>query len=87
MPNLLNEINISYTEVIILDKITAHMAGRIIDLKVNEGDTVSEGQTVIVLESMKMEMPITASISGTVKEVNCVTGDAVDIGAVLMEIL
>lgn len=86
MPNLLNEINISYTEVIILDKITAQMSGRIIDLKVNEGDTVSEGQTVIVLESMKMEMPITASISGTVKEVNCVTGDAVSSGALLMVI-
>jgi len=64
-----------------LGKITAHMPGKIIDLKVNEGETV------IVLESMKLEMPISASIFGTVKEVNCVTGDAVDIGAVLMEIL
>ncbi|MFH1974835.1 MAG: acetyl-CoA carboxylase biotin carboxyl carrier protein subunit [Pseudomonadota bacterium] len=69
-----------------MSKITAHMAGRIIDLMVNEGDTVAEGQTVIVLESMKMEMPITASISGTVKEVNCVTGDAVSSGALLMVI-
>lgn len=69
-----------------MGKITAQMAGRIIELKVNEGDSVVEGQTVIVLESMKMEMPITASISGTVKEVNCVTGDAVASGALLMEI-
>jgi len=70
----------------ILGKITAQMAGRIHELKVSEGDSVVEGQTVIVLESMKMEMPITASISGTVKEVNCVTGDAVTGGALLMEI-
>jgi len=69
-----------------LGKITAQMAGRIIDLKVNEGDTVAEGQTVIVLESMKMEMPITAPISGTVKSVNFAAGDAVDSGALLMEI-
>ncbi len=62
------------------------MAGRIIDLMVNEGDTVTEGQTVIVLESMKMEMPITTPISGTVKLVNCVKDDAVDKGAILLEI-
>lgn len=62
------------------------MAGRIIDLKVNEGDNVTEGQEVIVLESMKMEMPITATISGIVKAVNCVAGDAVTSGAVLIVI-
>lgn len=67
-------------------EITAHMAGRIIDLKVNEGDNVTEGQEVIVLESMKMEMPIIATISGTVKAVNCVEGDAVTSGAVLIVI-
>jgi acetyl-CoA carboxylase biotin carboxyl carrier protein len=69
-----------------LAEITAHMAGRIIDIKVNEGDTVTEGQEVIVLESMKMEMPITATISGTVKAVNCVADDAVSSGAVLIVI-
>jgi len=69
-----------------LAKITAPMSGRIIDLKVNEGDTITEGQTVIVLEAMKMEMPITTTISGTVKVVNCVTGDAVASGALLMVI-
>ena len=66
--------------------ITAHMAGRIIDLMVNEGDAVTEGQTVIILESMKMEMPITTSISGIVKTVNCLVGDAVSKGAKLMVI-
>ena len=70
-----------------MEKITAHMAGRIIEVKVTAGDTVAEGQTVIVLESMKMEMPIPASLSGTVKEVHCGTGDAVASGAVLMEIV
>ena len=69
-----------------MGKITAHMAGKIIDLMVNEGDAVTEGQTVIVLESMKMEMPITTPISGTVKSVNCAKGDAVNKGALLIEI-
>ncbi len=69
-----------------MTEITAHMAGKIIDVKVNVGDTVNDGQEVIVLESMKMEMPITATISGIVKAVNCVAGDAVNNGAVLMVI-
>ena len=67
-------------------EITYPMPGKIIDVKVEVGDTVTEGDTVIVLEAMKMEMPIQSSVSGIVKEVNCSIGDAVAGEAVLMVI-
>ncbi len=69
-----------------MSEITYPMAGKIIDVKVKEGDTVAEGDIVIVLEAMKMEMPIKTTISGIVKKVNCSTGDAVAGEAVLMVI-
>jgi len=44
--------------------VTAPMAGKVIDVKVNVGDTVNEDDDLIILEAMKMEMPIVASASG-----------------------
>jgi len=64
--------------------ITAPMNGKVIDLKVNVGDTVSEGDEVVILEAMKMELPVVANGSGTVKEIKCNKGDAVEADAVLM---
>lgn len=69
-----------------MSEITYPMAGKIIEVKVKEGDTVAEGDIVIVLEAMKMEMPIKTTVSGIVKKVNCSTGDAVPGDAVLMVI-
>jgi biotin carboxyl carrier protein len=70
----------------ILVEITYPMSGKIIDVKVKEGDAVVKGDTLIVLEAMKMEMPINTTISGIVKKVNCSTGDAVAGDSVLMVI-
>ena len=50
------------------------------------GDSVDEGDTLIIIESMKMEMPIEAMDPGTVKEVLCQEGQAVAEGQVLMVI-
>jgi len=44
------------------------------------GDEIVEGDTVAVLESMKMEMPVESDISGTVKEIVCSKGDKVNEG-------
>jgi biotin carboxyl carrier protein len=86
----LNPESIGFTHIdmegTIVGKITAPMAGRIIDVKANLGDTVNAGQEVIVLESMKMEMPINTTVSGIVQAVHCAPGDAVASGALLMEI-
>jgi len=62
------------------------MAGKVIDVKVNVGDTVNEDDDLIILEAMKMEMPIVASASGTVKELKCKKGDSVGADDVLVVI-
>jgi biotin carboxyl carrier protein len=56
------------------------IAGKIIDVKVKVGDKVEEGDVVCMLESMKMENPIFAPVSGTVKEVSVGAGQTVKFG-------
>jgi len=53
------------------------MAGKIIDVKVEVGDTVNEDDELLILEAMKMEMPLVAPTSGKVKEIKCKKGDSV----------
>jgi len=65
-------------------EIAAPMGGKIIDVKVKLGDSVNEGDEVVILEAMKMELPVVASESGTVKELKCTKGDAVETDAVLV---
>jgi biotin carboxyl carrier protein len=60
------------------------MGGKVIDVLVNPGDTVEEGEEVVIIEAMKMEMPIVSDDAGTVKAVNCKTGDTVEAEAVLV---
>jgi biotin carboxyl carrier protein len=60
------------------------MGGKVIDVKVNPGDTVNEGDEVVIIEAMKMELPIVANVSGTVKEVKCKKGDTVEAEAVIV---
>ncbi|MBW1674046.1 MAG: acetyl-CoA carboxylase biotin carboxyl carrier protein subunit [Deltaproteobacteria bacterium] len=67
-----------------MGEIAAPMGGKIIDVKVKLGDSVNEGDEVVILEAMKMELPVVASESGTVKELKCTKGDAVETDAVLV---
>jgi len=60
------------------------MGGKVLDVKVKPGDALNEDDEVIVLEAMKMELPVVASGSGTVKEVKCKKGDTVEADAVLI---
>jgi len=60
------------------------MAGKIIDIKVNVGDSINEGDEVVVLEAMKMELPVVAEASGVVKEINCKKGEGVEGESVLV---
>lgn len=66
--------------------ITAPMSGviRLIDIEANA--QVTEGQRLVVLEAMKMEMNLTAPCAGLVKNITCQLGDAVEGGSVLIEI-
>ena len=65
-------------------KINAPMPGKIVDVKVKVGDAVKKGQTVLVLEAMKMENEICAPQDGTVATVECSVGDSVETGKVLV---
>jgi biotin carboxyl carrier protein len=60
------------------------MGGKVIEVLVNPGDTVEEGEEVVIIEAMKMEMPIVSDDAGTVKAVNCKPGDTVEAEAVLV---
>jgi acetyl-CoA carboxylase biotin carboxyl carrier protein len=62
------------------------MVGKILKLEKNVGDRVDEDDVVIVMEAMKMEIPVVAPVSGTVKELKVAPGQAVEADQVLGEI-
>jgi acetyl-CoA/propionyl-CoA carboxylase biotin carboxyl carrier protein len=68
------------------DALTAPMQGTIVKLTVSEGDTVAAGDTVVVLEAMKMEQPLTAHKAGVVTGLKAAVGEVVQSGAILCEI-
>ena len=59
------------------------MPGMIVNYEKNVGDSVSQGETVVILEAMKMENALPAPSSGTIKSVNFSSGDSVAKGDVL----
>jgi biotin carboxyl carrier protein len=67
-----------------MSEVKAPMGGKVIEVLVNPGDAVEEGEEVVIIEAMKMEMPIMTDDAGTVKAVNCKQGDAVEADAVLV---
>lgn len=68
------------------DDLTSPMQGTIVKVAVSDGDTVAEGDLVLVLEAMKMEQPITAHKAGKVSGLSAKPGDTVTSGAVLATI-
>ena len=65
--------------------VRAPLPGKIIDLKVKAGDTVSKGQPLLVLEAMKMEHTLAAPADGTIRSVRYTVGEQVNEGAELLE--
>ena len=64
--------------------IEAHITGTVWKIECAVGDAIEEGDTVVILESMKMEMPVEAEYAGTVMEVLCEEGQAVNEGDTLV---
>jgi acetyl-CoA carboxylase biotin carboxyl carrier protein len=67
-------------------QVQASMAGTVLSVLVSEGDQVEAGQDVIILESMKMEVPVQAEQPGKVKEIKVEAGAFVNDGEVLIEL-
>lgn len=67
-------------------EILAPTAGLVVQVNVSEGDTVADGETVVVLQSMKTEIVLTADVGGKVSKVLVNKGDEVNIGQTLVEI-
>ena len=65
-------------------EIKAPMTGKIVSIVVNLGDKVNAEDEVIIMDAMKMEIPIYAPAEGTVKEINVKEGDSVKTDQVLM---
>jgi len=64
--------------------VAAHITGTIWKIEVKVGDDVAEGQSCVILESMKMEMPVEAPSAGKVSSIACREGQAVNEGDTLL---
>jgi acetyl-CoA carboxylase biotin carboxyl carrier protein len=67
-----------------MKKITASMAGTVLSIFASVGDQVNAGQEVLMLESMKMEIPIESGVEGVVREVKVNIGEFVNEDDVLL---
>jgi len=64
--------------------VTAHITGTVWKITCQVGQAVAAGETVVILESMKMEMPVEAQDGGTVREIRCRESQPVNEGDVLV---
>lgn len=68
------------------ERVTAEMVANVLTVLVGEGDTVEAGQTLILLESMKMEIPVVPETGGKVTRVAVTVGDVVQEGDLLVDL-
>ena len=66
--------------------ISANIPGKIVTIEVKKGDTVTEGQVILILEAMKMQNEIQAEVSGIVTEINCKEGESIEANVPLVVI-
>lgn len=64
-------------------EVKAGAAGKVFKLEANVGQAVKKGDAVVIIEAMKMEIPVVAPEDGTVASINVAVGDSIDAGAVL----
>jgi len=70
----------------VAEQIRAEMVANVLSLLVTSGDTVEPGQPVVIMESMKMEIPVLAEHGGVVTAVSVAEGDVVQEGDVIIEL-
>ncbi|MEA2495876.1 MAG: acetyl-CoA carboxylase biotin carboxyl carrier protein [Thermoleophilaceae bacterium] len=67
-----------------MPNVEAHITGTVWKIECQVGQSIDEGDTLVILESMKMEMPVEAEDAGTVKEIRCEEGQSVSEGDTLV---
>ena len=67
-------------------RIEAGAAGKVFKIEVTAGQEVKKGDTIVILEAMKMEIPMVSPVDGKVATVNCAVGDPVEAGKLLATI-
>lgn len=64
-------------------QVKAGAAGKVFKVEANVGQSVNSGDTIVIIEAMKMEIPVVAPEAGTVASIDVAVGDAIEAGAVL----
>ena len=64
-------------------QVTAGAAGKVFQIPTKVGDSVADGDPVVVIEAMKMEIPVVAPEAGTIASIDVAVGDSIEAGAVL----
>ncbi len=85
LDELIKEMGLSLGNASVEDEIHAPMPGIILEVNVSEGGEVKKGDSLCVLEAMKMENSLTATRDGVIKSVNIAKGDTVEKGILLIE--
>jgi acetyl-CoA carboxylase biotin carboxyl carrier protein len=65
------------------EDVRAEIVASVLEVVVNEGDHIGKGDIVVLLESMKMEIPVLAEVEGTVSKVSVSVGDVIQAGALI----
>ena len=68
------------------EDVRAEIVASVLEVVVREGDQISEGDTLVLLESMKMEIPVLAESAGTITTLHVAEGDVVQEGDLIAEI-
>ncbi len=83
---LADKLGLDTTESIVETAIFSPMPGLIVELLKTPGDAFEEGDSLLILEAMKMENVIKAKSAGTIKSINVAKGDSVEKGQILIEL-
>jgi len=65
------------------EQVTAPMVGKVLEVQCKVGDKVKEDDVLLLLEAMKMEIPVVAPVAGTIKELKVAAGDTVEADTIL----
>lgn len=66
--------------VMMSEEVRAEIVASVLEVVVNEGDQIGQGDVVVLLESMKMEIPVLAEVAGTISQVSVAVGDVIQAG-------